>query len=113
MSDDQQRDKCAQYGAAFVAAPPHSKIGVARNVLERIKPLNGLRHPPTADTCGWYVWAGEQLSSDPDFFVPLHVEHLLQWCPDVLPFLGLGPGWRFLVDGAYEDAWEDGSLLNI
>lgn len=75
-------------------------------------PLNGLRRSPHADTTGWYIWAGEELSDDPDFFVPLHVEHLADWCPEVIKYLGLPPGWRFLTDRAdYEDVWKDESLL--
>lgn len=32
------------------------------------------------------TWAGEELSSDPEFFVPLHVAHLEVWCPRLFPF---------------------------
>jgi hypothetical protein len=49
-------------------------------------PLNGLRHAPEGDTCGWYIWAGEELSDDSAFFEPLHVEHLPAVCPEVLPY---------------------------
>jgi hypothetical protein len=72
------------------------KVGIALNVRDGLMPVNGLRHPPQADTVGWYIWAGE-LSSYPDFFKPLHVEHLPDWCPAVLRYLGLPPGWRFLI----------------
>ena len=69
--------------------------------------------PPEGDTTGWYIWAGEHLSSDPDFFEPVHVEHLKTLCPQVLPYLALPPGWRFLVTPDYVDVWEDTSLLDI
>ena len=108
-----QKALCDQHGAAFLATPPYLKVGIARNVKMGLKPLNGLRHPPDGDTCGWYIWAGETLSNDPDFFVPLHVEHLIEWCPEALKYLGLPPGWRFLTNGVYEDVWEDKSLLNV
>src|SRR6266567_6634911 len=64
-------------------------------------------------TSGWYIWAGEQLSDDPDFFVPLHVEHLAMSCPAAIPYLALPPGWRFLVAPGYEDVWPDQSLLQV
>lgn len=108
-----QQEVCNRYGADFVAAPPELKVGIARNVREGVLPINGLRHPPAGDTTGWYIWAGEELSDDPDFFVPLHVEHLGDWCPAVVRFLGLPPGWRFLVADEHEDVWEDPSLLNV
>lgn len=74
-------------------------------------PLNGLRHPPEEGTSGWFVWAGRELPDDPDFFVPLHVEHLDDWCPQVLPYLALPPGWRFLLAPGHEDVWHDPTLL--
>jgi hypothetical protein len=107
-----QKTLCERYGVPFVASPSHLKVGIARNVHEGRMPINGLRHPPEGDTTGWYIWAGEELSDAPDFFVPLHVEHMAQWCPDAIRFLGLPPGWRFLVAGEYEDVWEDPTLLH-
>jgi hypothetical protein len=107
-----QRLLCLKYNAGFFPSPIHLKVGIARNVREGLLPLNGLRHAPDGDTTGWYIWAGGEPSSDADFFVPLHVEHLAEWCPAVLPFLGLPPGWRFLVAGDHEDVWQDSSLLD-
>jgi hypothetical protein len=87
---------------------------VARNLRSSILPLNGFRHPPEKDTTGWYIWAGEgDPPPAPEYFVPLHVEHLLKWRPDVVKFLGLPPGWRFLTDGRHDDVWEDPTLLDI
>lgn len=107
----QQEEVCMRYGVARVPAPAHLKVGVARNVRDGTMPLNGLRHRPTDDTTGWYIWAGEEPSDDPDFFAPLHVEHLASWCPEALRFLGLPPGWRFLAADGYEDVWADPKLL--
>lgn len=87
-------------------------VGVAANVRQGLWPLNGLRHRPGAGLSGWFIWAGEELSADPNFFRPLHVEHLGRWCPAVLPYLGLAPGWRFLIAPGYEDLWWDRSLLD-
>ena len=108
---EQQREVCRRFGVERVPSPPHLKVGIARNVRDGVLPINGLRHCPEADTTGWYIWAGEEPGTAPDFFEPLHVEHLADWCPDALRFLGLPPGWRFLVAGAYADAWEDPQLL--
>ena len=109
----QQQDLCQRYGTEFVPSPSHLKVGIARNVRDGILPINGLRHPAAGDSTGWYIWAGEELSDDPEFFLPLHVEHLGDWCPEVFRFLGLPPGWRFLMAGEYEDVWEDSSLLEV
>jgi hypothetical protein len=66
---------------------------------------------PEGDTTGWYIWGGEEWSEDPEFFVLLYVEHLDSWCPEVIPYLQLPPGWRFLLAPGYEDAWKDDQLL--
>ena len=105
-----QRDICLRVSAEYQAAPPERMVGIAIETLHLL-PLNGLRHPPDDDTTGWFIWGGEQLSTDPQFFVPLHVAHLSEQCPDVLPYLGLAPGWRFLIAPEHEDVWFDASLL--
>jgi hypothetical protein len=90
---------------------PGEKLGISRNTRDGVSPLNGLRHRPAGDTCGWYIWAGEQLSEEDDFFVPLHVEELSAWSPAAVDYLGLPPGWRFLIAPDYEDVWYDPTLL--
>ena len=46
----------------------------------------------------------------PGFFVALHVGHLAEWCPRVVPYLALPPGYRVLLAPEYEDVWFDESL---
>ncbi len=107
-----QQAICDRFGAPYLSAASHLKVGIAANVRTGLLPLNGLRHPPEHETTGWYIWAGEELPEADDFFQPLHVQHLAEWCPSVLPYLGLGAGWRFLLAPDHEDVWRDPSLLN-
>lgn len=108
----QQLEVCRRVGVEPIPAPLDHKVGISRNVRDGIQPINGLRHRPNGDTTGWYIWAGDVLSDDPAFFMPLHVEHLKEWCPEVMKYLQLPPGWRFLLSAGYEDVWEDPSLLH-
>lgn len=110
--EDEQARVCARYATAFVAANPFTKAGVAKDFGGDRRPLNGLRHPPTPGTSGWYLWSGEELSEADDFFEPVHVAHLERLQPSVLPYLGLGPGWRFLIAGDHVDVWFDAKLLD-
>jgi hypothetical protein len=73
--------------------------------------LNALRHSPEGDTSGWYIWGGERLLDEPEFFKPLHVSHLAEYCPSLLPYIGLAPGWRVVLASGHEDVWYDQSLL--
>jgi hypothetical protein len=111
--EEQQRIVCQEY-AAKQCMPPgtESKLGFALQT-QGLVPVNGLRHPPQGETNGWYLWCGEKLSADADFFVPLHTHHLFEYCPEALKFLGLPPGYRFLIAGEYVDVWFDESLLSV
>ncbi len=109
---EQQKRICNKYGAPFVECSEVLRVGIARNVKTGLIPINGMRSPVEGNMTGWFIWAGEVFSEDEDFFVPLCVEHLTEWCPAVLPYLGLAPGWRFLIAGEYEDVWQDDSLLD-
>jgi hypothetical protein len=109
----EQRALCKRFGVPWFPAPASQKVGVSKDVRTGLRPISGLRHPPEGDTTGWYIWAGNEPSTDPDFFMPLHVEHLQEWCPEILKFLGLAPGWRFYLADGFEDVWEDKSLLDV
>lgn len=100
-----QEALCRRFGAEPHPTPGDLKVGIAPNVREGLLPINGLRIQPGGDTTGWYIWAGEEMSDDPDFFIPLHAVHLAQWCPAVLPYLLLPPGWHFQVAPGHEDVW--------
>lgn len=113
MQNHEQMEICRKFSVNYIPSPDNFKVGISRNIREGKMPINGLRHPLEGDTSGWYIWAGEY-SEDPNFFVPLHIEHLKEWCPLVLKYLGLPPGYRFLVNNeGYEDVWEDLELLNL
>lgn len=107
-----QKAVCNKYNAAFLECRDEQKLGVALAIRDSIYPINGLRLPPEGDASGWFIWAGSgELSKEADFFQPLHVVHLEEWCAMALPYIGLAPGWRFLIAPDYEDVWFDASLL--
>ena len=108
-----QKKLCKKNNISYYPSPMDLKVGIALNVKDGIVPINCLRHQPEGDITGWYIWAGDELSDDPDFFKPLHVKHLSEWCSEIQKYLGLPPGWRFLLAGDYEDIWYDKSLLDI
>ena len=90
-------------------------LGASRAVIESKAwdwPLHGLRHPPQADSTGWYLWTGK-LQQDSDFFLPWHVAHVLDRCPELGPLLDLPPGSRFIFAPDFTDVWQDDSLLDV
>ena len=102
---------CNKFGAPFLECSLDLRIGISLNVKEGATPLHGLRIIPEEGTTGWFIWVGEY-STDPDFFKPVHVYHLREWCLWIIKYLALAPGWRFLVTPTYEDIWKDEAILN-
>ncbi len=101
----------------WVGVDPHkpeigTKLGIALSTIGK-KPINGLRYKAENGTNGWYIWCGEEMGKEDDFFAPLHVEHIAEYLPEVQEYLDLPPGYRFLIDGNdYEDVWYEQELLN-
>ena len=110
MSNDLSQEAiCSSYGSEFRPPQEDELLGVAVSSLGLL-PLNALRHEPENGTCGWYVWGGDY-SDLPDFFQPLHAHHLVEHARQLIPFLGLAPGWRVLLAPGQCDVWRDQSLL--
>lgn len=108
--EELQRAICAQYATEYVAPLNNSKSGFALSTIG-LSPVNGLRHPISGETSGWYIWCGETFSDAPDFFTPLHTRHLYEDHSKIAHLLGLPPGYRFLLAGEFLDVWYDTSLL--
>jgi hypothetical protein len=110
--EELQQNFCRERGTEFLAAPPESRLGFAL-LTDGQMPINGLRHPPQGDTCGWYIWCGEAYEEASDFFAPLHTQHVYENHPEIGRVLGLAPGYRFLMAHDYLDVWYDASLLEV
>jgi hypothetical protein len=101
---------CEKHGVSPVPCEGSDKLGIALDTMGK-QPINGVRHEAENGTCGWYIWCGEELSEDTDFFKPLHVNHISEYLPEVEPYLSLPPGYRFLIAPGQEDVWLDSSLI--
>lgn len=112
MKARENQSPCDFVGVMPDTPSPSSKLGIAIETLGQV-PINGLRHKTENGTNGWYIWCGQELSKKEDFFSPLHIEHIAEYLPDVIDFLDLPAGYRFLIDGNdYEDIWFEEELLN-
>lgn len=70
-----QQSVCEWVNAAPLPPTAGSKLGIALSTLGKV-PIHGFRHAPTETANGWYIWCGGEILSAPDFFAPLHVEHM-------------------------------------
>jgi hypothetical protein len=87
-------------------------VGIALSRGRDQLPLNALRHPVEGRGNGWYVWRGP-MGEDADFFAPVHIEHIGDHAPELVPYLALPPGWRVLLAPDHEDVWFDEALLQV
>ena len=71
----EQSDICKKYNTEMLVPEPNVKLGIALSSIVQM-PINGVRHIIENGTCGWYIWCGEELSEDKEFFKPLHVCHV-------------------------------------
>ena len=110
--ESDQKAICEKYGSAFVPPDPELKIGIALETL-KLSPVYGTRLKKENGTTGWYIYAGENsYTEDPDFYKPVCSVLIADYCPIVEKYLGLEPGFRFIIDqNGYEDAWKDKTLL--
>jgi hypothetical protein len=70
------------------------------------------RHPPVGQTNGWYMWRGGDVPQDQaDFFAPVHIEHIEDFAPELIPYIAMPPGWGVVLAPDYEDVWHDEALL--
>lgn len=108
---DKQREICTTHNSTWKPINKKLNVGVSSNLDK--DPINGLRHPNEKGTTGWFIWTCEYSEAD-DFFQPICAEHLLQKRPDIIKYLGLDIGFRFLADrNGYEDIWFDEKLKKI
>lgn len=101
---------CQERGIVYTPVDESANSGFALKT-KGSTPIHGLRHSPTSDTTGWYVWCGE-FSARVDFFSPLCTSHLCEHLPEISSLLGLPAGYRFLVADGYLDIWYDETLKN-
>lgn len=98
---------CAKYQSEFEQLKPNEMVAIALNTLGQM-PIVGQRIVLEKDEkVSWFIYCGEYSDAD-DFYKPIHWYHLIEILPEVLPYLGLKQGFRFIIDNeGYEDVWKD------
>lgn len=102
----EQKLLCEEFGSAYIEVTGDDVVAVAVKSLAQ-DPLVGIRKK-TADQVSWYIYAGE-LKEGIDDFETMTVRELQDILPEVLPYLALDVGYRFMIDeDDYEDVWKEG-----
>ena len=85
---------CQRFGSAFEPPAESDYVGIHEAALQDPHcVVYGTRYAEDRPSSGWYF-----TSDGGDKLVKVHVGHLESLRPDVLPFLGLAPGYYFDTD---------------
>jgi hypothetical protein len=101
--DEAQEKICSKYG--MPVQPPEEMVAIAIDSLGK-SPIYGTRvQLPEDGNISWFIHCGEFSDAD-DFYKPVHVHHLSEMLPQVVNYLCLPTGAKFIIDTAgYEDVW--------
>ena len=108
-----QAGVCNGAGVAPMCPAGDDMLAIGADFDPKALPMNGLRHPVVENMSGWYLWTGQELCQDDDYFQIRCYEHIIE---DGFPwtiYLALPPGWRFLWTPDTQDVWFDPSLLDV
>ncbi len=110
---EEQKLLCEEFGSAYIAVSGDDVIAVAVQTLNK-DPIVGLRKAPEGEEkVAWYIYGGE-LGEDEVSFETMPVRELQDILPNVLPYLALEQGYRFMIDADdYEDVWKEGDALKF
>lgn len=100
-----QQEICRKHQSKFEPLFFDEIVAVALGSLGQM-PITGIRNILQKDeNVSWFIYCGEP-SEQADFYQPVHWHHLKEILPEVLPYLGLSQGFRFIIDNeGYEDVW--------
>ncbi len=103
LPDAQQNEICSKY--SILPQLPDGHVAVALGTLG-LNPIYGTRIKlPENGTISWFFYCGEHSEVD-DFYQAIHTQHLQQELPEVIKYLYLPEGSKFIIDReGYEDVW--------
>jgi hypothetical protein len=103
----EQKLLCEEFGSQYIEVKGDDVIAVAVDTLQK-EPLVGIRKKAESENVSWFIYGGE-LAADLESFEMMTVRELQDILPDVLPYLALDIGYRFMIDqDDYEDVWKEG-----
>ncbi|MFJ4144702.1 hypothetical protein [Pseudomonas sp. NPDC089734] len=101
--DELQQKLCEKYG--LPVHPPEGMVAIALATLDKT-PIYGTRiQLPEGGTVSWFIHCGDY-SDASGFYQAVHTEHVKKELPEVMKYLFLPEGAKFIIDrDGYEDVW--------
>ncbi|MFK7089515.1 hypothetical protein AAFM71_11950 [Chromobacterium violaceum] len=107
VSSKEQIEICKKYSSKIIDLDENEMVAIALETIGQL-PIRGVRTSKReGDNISWFFYCGE-FHASPDFFKPMHASHLNEYLPEVLKFLCLEPGYKFMTDQyGFEDVWKE------
>ncbi|WP_228714933.1 immunity protein Imm33 domain-containing protein [Acinetobacter pullicarnis] len=104
---DEQKLLCEEFDSAYIEVKGDDLVAVALQSIKQ-EPIVGIRKKPIpGESVAWYIYGGELQTKDEDFEI-MSIKELQDILPEVLPYLALDHGYRFMIDqDDYEDVWKE------
>jgi hypothetical protein len=101
----EQKETCEQHKVSPVPPYPDQMIVVSDGVLEG-DPVEGVRYPSPDHMSGWWLTTSKY-NGNSDSLKTEHAYHVYEKRPDLIKFLALPHGYRFMENKEKHDIWFD------
>ncbi|MBJ9952161.1 MULTISPECIES: hypothetical protein [unclassified Acinetobacter] len=103
--EDLQKQICEKYNSKYIPLDGGEMVAFAMQSLGQ-QPIYAVRILlEKEENVSWFIHCGEY-SSASDFYQAMHVSHLQEYLPKILPYLALEQGFHVIIDEhGYEDVW--------
>ena len=108
---EEQKLLCEEFDSAYIKVNADDEVAIAIKTLDQ-ELIVGIRKKVEAGSkVAWYIYGGELEDGEENLFEIVTITQLLEIFPDVLPYLALEEGFRFMIDqDDYEDVWKADAL---
>lgn len=107
-----QKKICKKFGLSYEECEMEKNVYVSKNIREGIFPIEGKRYIEEWDFSGWYIWSGEE-PQEWNLYNLVSVENLDNYNKELLKFLWLERGTRFIIEQDYMNAEFDYRVFNM
>ncbi|WOE32100.1 MULTISPECIES: hypothetical protein [unclassified Acinetobacter] len=106
----EQKLLCEEVESAYIEVSGDDVVAVATQTLNQ-EPIVGIRKIAEGpENVSWYIYGGELPDGDA-VFSTMTIKELQEIIPEVLPYLALDTGYRFMIDSDdYEDVWKESDI---
>ncbi len=102
--EDDQYEVCRRFRTHCMPPRSDQLVVISAGVVEG-DAVEGVRYPSPEHMSGWWITT-DRYDGDSKSLTLHHLHHLVEWRPDIAPYLALPFGFRFVL-GEAEHVWFD------